>query len=60
MAEKLKKLSIYMRPELKAAARNAAEADGLSLSAWFRKKLHQELERQAPIKAANLPRQPSH
>lgn len=59
MAEKLKKLSIYTRPELKAAARIAAEADGLSLSAWFRKKLHQELEREASIKAANQPKQPS-
>ena len=48
-----------MRPEVKAAARNAAEAEGLSLSAWFRKKLHQELERDAPISAANLAKQPS-
>ena len=62
MAEKLRKLGIYMRPEVKAAARNAAEAEGLSLSAWFPKQLRQDMEREALPAATNrqnLPTQPS-
>jgi hypothetical protein len=46
-----------MRPELKAAARNAAEAEGLSLSAWFRKQLRQDMERGA-LAAATNPQNP--
>ncbi|MES2944528.1 MAG: hypothetical protein V4772_16795 [Pseudomonadota bacterium] len=62
MAEKLKKLGIYMHPELKAAARNAAKAEGLSLSAWFRKQLRQDMEHGALAAATNpqnRPKQPS-
>lgn len=62
MTEKLRKFSIYMRPELKAIARSAAEADGLSLSAWFRKQLRQDMEHGALAAATNLqnlPKKPS-
>lgn len=59
MAEKLRKISIYMRPEVKEAARNAAQAENLSLSAWFRKQLRQDMERGALTATANPPKQSS-
>ncbi len=43
MSETLKKIHIYIRPELKIVARQAATSEGLSLSAWFRKRAHEEL-----------------
>jgi predicted HicB family RNase H-like nuclease len=46
MSETLKKINIYIRPELKIIAKKAAASEGLSLSAWFRKRAHDELTRQ--------------
>lgn len=43
MSETLKKINIYIRPELKIIARQAATSEGLSLSAWFRKRAHEDL-----------------
>jgi len=47
VAEKLKKINIYLRPELKSVAQWAAAKEGLSLSAWFRKQVHQALSHQS-------------
>jgi predicted HicB family RNase H-like nuclease len=59
VADKLKKLSLYMRPEVKAAACNAAAAEGLLLSAWFRNQVQERLEHEDQMAATNLPKQPS-
>lgn len=41
------KVNIYLKPELKAIARQAAKDEGLSLSAWFRLRVKEELQRLA-------------
>jgi predicted HicB family RNase H-like nuclease len=42
------KVNIHLRPELKTVARQAAKAEGLSLSAWFRQRIKDELARTQP------------
>ena len=39
----LKKVSIYLPPKQNAIARKAAADAGMSLSAWFRQKIHAKL-----------------
>lgn len=49
MPETLQKITIYIRPDLEIIARQAATSQGLSLSAWFRKRAHEELARSVKL-----------
>lgn len=59
MTEKLKKINIYLQPEIEAMARREALAAGQSLSGWFRARVMKHLEKgdslaQAAIKLTAL------
>jgi hypothetical protein len=41
------KVNIYLQPELKAIERQTAKEAGLTLSAWFRLRVKEELQRSA-------------
>jgi hypothetical protein len=55
MPETLQKINIYIRPDLKIIARQAATSEGLSLSAWFRKRAHEELARSVGFQTSTMP-----
>ena len=44
MTEKLKKINIYLRPEVEATARKEALAAGQPLSGWFRARVTKHLD----------------
>ena len=46
MATDKPKVSVYLEPELKDKAENAAKKDGRSLSNWIRELIRREVERQ--------------
>lgn len=43
LTEKLKKINIYLQPEVEATARRHALAAGQPLSAWFRSRIEKHL-----------------
>lgn len=45
MIKKLKKINIYLQPEIEAMARREALAAGQSLSGWFRVRVMKHLEK---------------
>lgn len=45
MTEKLKKINIYLQPEIEAMARREALAAGQSLSGWFRARVVKHLNK---------------
>ena len=55
MSETLKKINIYIRPELTIVAKQAATSEGLSLSAWFRKRAHEELALSVELQTSATP-----
>ena len=54
MPETLQKINIYIHPDLKIIARQAATSEGLSLSAWFRKRAHEKLARSGKLQPRTM------
>jgi hypothetical protein len=54
MTEKLKKINIYLRPEVEATARRQALATGQSLSGWFRSHITKHLDQSDALAQAAI------
>lgn len=54
MTEKLKKINIYLQPEVEATARRQALAAGQSLSAWFRTRITKHLDQSDALAQATM------
>ena len=54
MTEKLKKINIYLPPEVEATARRQALAAGQSLSAWFRARITKHLDQSDALAQAAM------
>ena len=54
MTEKLKKINIYLLPEVEATARRQALAAGQSLSGWFRTRITKHLDQSEALAQAAI------
>ena len=54
MTEKLKKINIYLQPEVEATARRQALAAGQSLSGWFRTRITKHLDQSDALAQAAM------
>lgn len=54
MTEKLKKINIYLQPEVEATARRQALAAGQSLSGWFRSHITKHLDQSDALTQAAM------